>query len=491
MAAATCSSGLIFKSRESRIGNGVSLFQYNGLKAVGVKQVVANGGKAHGSISTSAPKCRTVKAMASPTVSAPKRETDPKKRIVITGMGVVSVFGNDVDAFYEKLLEGTSGITLIDRFDASTFSVRFAGQIRDFSSTGYIDGKNDRRLDDCWRYCLVAGRKALDDASLGPEVLETMDKSRIGVLVGSGMGGLTAFSNGVEALIQKGYKKITPFFIPYSITNMGSALLAIDTGLMGPNYSISTACATANYCFYAAANHIRRGEADVMVVGGTEAAVNATGVGGFIACRALSQRNAEPHRASRPWDKNRDGFVIGEGSGVLIMESLEHAMKRGANIVAEYLGGAITCDAHHMTDPRKDGLGVSSCITKSLEDAGVSPEEVNYVNAHATSTLAGDLAEFNAIKSVFKDTSEIKMNGTKSMIGHGLGAAGGLEAIATIKAINTGWVHPTINQDDLEPSVTIDTVPNVKKQHEINVGISNSFGFGGHNSVVVFAPFKP
>lgn len=487
-AAATCSSGLIFKTRESRIGNGVSLSQYNGLKAVGVKQVVANGGK---TISTCAPKCRTVKAMASPTVSAPKRETDPKKRIVITGMGVVSVFGNDVDTFYEKLLEGTSGITLIDRFDASTFSVRFAGQIRDFSSTGYIDGKNDRRLDDCWRYCLVAGRKALDDASLGPEVLETMDKSRIGVLVGSGMGGLTAFSNGVEALIQKGYKKITPFFIPYSITNMGSALLAIDTGLMGPNYSISTACATANYCFYAAANHIRRGEADVMVVGGTEAAVNATGVGGFIACRALSQRNAEPHRASRPWDKNRDGFVIGEGSGVLIMESLEHAMKRGANIVAEYLGGAITCDAHHMTDPRKDGLGVSSCITKSLEDAGVSPEEVNYVNAHATSTLAGDLAEFNAIKSVFKDTSEIKMNGTKSMIGHGLGAAGGLEAIATIKAINTGWVHPTINQDDLEPSVTIDTVPNVKKQHEISVGISNSFGFGGHNSVVVFAPFKP
>lgn len=449
------------------------------------------GYKPNGSISTSAAKCTSIKSMASPTVSAPKRETDPKKRIVITGMGVVSVFGNDVDTFYNKLLEGESGITLIDRFDASTFSVRFAGQIRDFSSKGYIDGKNDYRVDDCWRYCLVAGRRALDVASLGPKALETMDRSRIGVLVGSGMGGLTAFSNGVEALIQKGYKKITPFFIPYSITNMGLALLPIDTNLMGPNYSISTACATANYCFYAAANHIRRGEADVMVVGGTEAAVNATGVGGFIACRALSQRNDEPHKASRPWDKNRDGFVIGEGSGVLIMESLEHAMKRGANIVAEYLGGAITCDAHHMTDPRKDGLGVSSCITKSLEDAGVSPEEVNYVNAHATSTLAGDLAEFNAIKSVFKDTSEIKMNGTKSMIGHGLGAAGGLEAIATIKAINTGWLHPTINQDDLEPSVTIDTVPNVKKQHEVNVGISNSFGFGGHNSVVVFAPFKP
>ncbi|OMP02891.1 hypothetical protein COLO4_10735 [Corchorus olitorius] len=477
---AGCSSGLLFRNREAAgNSNGASLVQYNGLRAVESVQLASTRTKP-------APKCRTIRAMASPTVSAPKRETDPKKRIVITGMGLVSVFGSDIDNFYNKLLEGESGISEIDRFDASTYSVRFGGQIRDFSSKGYIDGKNDRRLDDCWRYCLVAGRRALDDANLGSQVLDTLDKTKIGVVVGTGMGGLTVFSNGVEALIQKGYKKITPFFIPYSITNMGSALLAIDTGLMGPNYSISTACATANYCFYAAANHIRRGEADIMVAGGTEAAIMPSGIGGFIACRALSQRNNEPKRASRPWDKDRDGFVMGEGAGVLIMESLDHAMKRGANIIAEYLGGAVTCDAHHMTDPRSDGLGVSSCITKSLEDAGV-----NYINAHATSTLAGDLAEVNAIKKVFKDTSEIKMNGTKSMIGHGLGAAGGLEAIATIKAITTGWLHPTINQDNLEPDVTIDTVPNVKKQHEVNVAISNSFGFGGHNSVVVFAPFKP
>ncbi|PIN01930.1 3-oxoacyl-(acyl-carrier-protein) synthase (I and II) [Handroanthus impetiginosus] len=482
---APSSSGLIFnQGKELSARNGSSLFQYNGLKVVHPIQVK------NGFISTSA-KSRRIKAMAAPTVSAPKRETDPKKRIVITGMGLVSVFGNDIDTFYSKLLDGVSGITPIDRFAASEYSVRFAGQIHDFSSSGYIDGKNDRRLDDSWRYCLVAGRRALDDASLGKEVLDTMDKMRIGVLVGSGMGGISAFSNGVEALVRKGYKKITPFFIPYSITNMGSALLAIDTGLMGPNYSISTACATANYCFFAAANHIRRGDADIMVAGGTEAPISPTGVGGFIACRALSQRNNDPEKASRPWDKNRDGFVIGEGAGVLIMESLEHAMERGANIIAEYLGGAVTCDAHHMTDPRPDGSGVSSCIIKSLEDAGVSPEEVNYVNAHATSTLAGDLAEVNAIKKVFKDTSEIKMNATKSMIGHGLGAAGGLEAIATIKAITTGWLHPTINQYDLEPEVTIDTVPNVKKQHEVNIAISNSFGFGGHNSVVVFAPFKP
>ncbi|KAJ9550096.1 hypothetical protein OSB04_022639 [Centaurea solstitialis] len=440
--ATSCSFRLISKHKEPR-NNGASMHQYNSLKALREATFNPNGSL----ISTSA-KCRAIKA-----ILAPKRETDPKKRVVITGMGVVSVFGNDVDTFYENLLEGQSGITLIDKFDASTFTVRFAGQIRNFSSLGYIDLKNDRRLDDCWRFCLVAGKKALLHANLGQQILETMDRTRIGVLVGSGIGGMTTFSNGVEALIQKGFKKITPFFIPYSITNMGSALLAIDTGLMGPNYSISTACATANYCFYAAANHIRRGEADIMVVGGTEAAVNPTGVGGFIACRALSQRNDEPHKASRPWDRDRDGFVIGEGAGVLIMESLEHASKRGAKIIAEYLGGAITCDAHHMTDPRKDGLGVSSCIAKCLQDAGVSPEE--------------------------------------SMIGHGLGAAGGLEAIACIKAITTGWLHPTINQDNLEPQVDIDTVPNVKKRHEVNVAISNSFGFGGHNSVVAFTPFNP
>ncbi|XP_055820087.1 3-oxoacyl-[acyl-carrier-protein] synthase I, chloroplastic-like [Solanum dulcamara] len=428
---------------------------------------------------------------SSTTVSAPTREKDPKKRVVITGMGLVSVFGNDVDAYYDKLLAGESGVTLIDRFDASKFPTRFGGQIRGFKADGYIDGKNDRRLDDCLRYCIVAGKKALENADLGSDRDKKVDKERAGVLVGTGMGGLTVFSDGVQALIEKGHRKITPFFIPYAITNMGSALLAIDVGFMGPNYSISTACATSNYCFYAAANHIRRGEADLMIAGGTEAAIIPIGLGGFVACRALSQRNDDPQTASRPWDKDRDGFVMGEGAGVLVMESLEHAMKRGAPIIAEYLGGAVNCDAHHMTDPRADGLGVSSCILSSLEDAGVSPEEVNYINAHATSTIVGDLAEVNAIKKVFKNTSEIKMNATKSMIGHCLGAAGGLEAIATVKAITTGWLHPSINQFNTEPSVEFDTVPNKKQQHEINVAISNSFGFGGHNSVVVFSEFKP
>ncbi|XP_043709338.1 3-oxoacyl-[acyl-carrier-protein] synthase I, chloroplastic-like [Telopea speciosissima] len=428
---------------------------------------------------------------SSKTTSAPKREKDPKKRVVITGMGLVSVFGNEVDVYYDRLLSGESGIGPIDRFDASKFPTRFGGQIRGFTSEGYIDGKNDRRLDNCLRYCLVAGKKALEDAALGGDSLSKIDKERAGVLVGTGMGGLSVFSDSVQSLIEKGHRKITPFFIPYTIPNMGSALLAIELGFMGPNYSISTACATSNYCFYAAANHIRQGEADLMIAGGTEAAIVPIGLGGFVACRALSQRNDDPKTASRPWDKDRDGFVMGEGAGVLIMESLEHAMKRDAPIIAEYLGGAVTCDAYHMTDPRADGLGVSSCIEGSLEDAGVTPEEVNYINAHATSTLAGDLAEVNAIKKVFKNTSEIKINATKSMIGHCLGAAGGLEAIATVKAITTGWLHPTINQFNPEPSVEFDTIPNVKKHHEVNVAISNSFGFGGHNSVVVFSAFKP
>ncbi|KAK1368909.1 Beta-ketoacyl-[acyl-carrier-protein] synthase I [Heracleum sosnowskyi] len=424
--------------------------------------------------------------------TAPKREKDPKKRVVITGLGVVSVFGNDVDTYYDKLLAGESGVDFIVKFDASEFPTRFAAQIRGFSSEGYIDSKNDRRLDNSLRYNIVAGKKALENAGLGEDMRSKIDKERAGVLVGSGMGGITTFCDGVENLITKGYRKISPFFIPYTISNMGSALLAIDLGFMGPNYSIVAACATANYAFYAAANHIRKGEADLMVAGGAEAAISPVGLGGFTSCRAMSQRNDDPKAASRPWDIARDGLVMGEGAGVLVMESLEHAMKRGAPIIAEYLGGAVTCDAHHMTDPRPDGVGVSMCIRNGLQNAGVSTEEVNYINAHATSTLAGDLAEAKALKKVFKNNmSEIKVNATKSMIGHCLGASAGLEGVATVKAIATGWLHPTLNQVNLEPEVDFDTVANKKQQHEVNVGISNSFGFGGHNSAVVFSAFNP
>ncbi|KAI4368096.1 hypothetical protein MLD38_016696 [Melastoma candidum] len=426
-----------------------------------------------------------------PTASAPRRETDPKKRVVITGMGLVSVFGNDVDTFYERLLAGESGVGFIDRFDASEFPTRFAGQIRGFSSQGYIDEDVERSLDGSQKLCLVAGKKALQFAGLSGDDRKKIDRERAGVVVGSGWSGAEVFSEAVDAFVKKGYRGLSPNFISHGFTNMLPAVLAADCGFRGPSYSISTACATSNFCFNAAANHIRHGDADLMVAGGSEWSISSGGVGSFIACRALSRRNDKPETASRPWDQDRDGFVMGEGSGVLVMESLEHAKKRGAPIIAEYLGGAVNCDAHHITDPRPDGSVISSCIKSALDDAGVASEEVNYINAHATSTVAGDPAEINGIKKVFKVSPDIKINSTKSLIGHCIGAAGGLEAIVSIKAITTGWLHPTINQFNPDPSVEFDTVANKKKQHEVNVAISNSFGFGGHNSVVVFSAFRP
>jgi len=418
--------------------------------------------------------------------------TDPSQRVVITGMGVVSAFGNDVDKFYDRLLAGESAIKAIDRFDTTDFPTKFAGQIVDFDSEGYIDKKSDRRYDDCLRYTMVSGKKALEDAGLGmgTEAFEKLDKSRCGVLIGTGMGGLKVFQDGVQNLVEKGVKKISPFFIPFAITNMGGALFGIETGFMGPNYSISTACATANYCFNSAAQHLIRGDADMIVAGGSEAAIIPVGLGGFVACRALSTANEDPTKASRPWDKNRDGFVMGEGAGVLVMETLEHALARGATIHAEYMGGAITCDAHHMTEPRKDGLGVGTCIKLALDNAGMTYKDVNYINAHATSTPAGDMAEVAAIKSVFKEYDHVAVNATKSLIGHGLGAAAGLEAIACIKAIKTGKLHPSLNQDNLEDGMDMNTVPNTMQEKEVTAALSNSFGFGGHNSCCVFAPYK-
>lgn len=260
---------------------------------------------------------------------------------------------------------------------------------------------------------------------------------------------------------------------------------------MGPNYSVSTACATGNFMINNAAMHLRTGDCDICLAGGSEAAIGPVGLGGFIACRALSTRNEEPEKASRPWDKQRDGFVLGEGAGMLVMETLEHALNRGAPIVCEYLGGAQSCDAHHITEPRQDGEGVRQCISNALRDSGITKDQVQYINAHATSTPAGDMAEFRAVRSIFEgDVKNLKMNATKSLIGHGLGAAGGLEAIATIKAIETGKIHPTINVTDLEPEVDIDIVRDTMQEVDVNVGISNSFGFGGHNSTVVFAKYE-
>jgi 3-oxoacyl-[acyl-carrier-protein] synthase II len=415
-----------------------------------------------------------------------------KKRVVVTGMGVVSCFGNDVDTFYQNLLDGKSGIVPIEEFPCSDYPTRFAGAIRNFDTGEYIDKKQARRIDPFISYAMVAGKKALEDAGFNLSDLSSLNKERCGVIVGSGMGGMHVFEDGVLTIHQKGFKRLSPFFVPFIITNMAGALLAIDLGFMGPNYSVSTACATSNYCFVSAANHIINGDADLIVCGGTEAPIAPVGVAGFVACKALSERNDEPTKASRPWDKNRDGFVIGEGAGVLVLESLEHAQKRGAKILAEYLGGSTSCDAHHMTDPRPDGLGAWLCISQAINQAAIPLDAINYVNAHATSTLAGDIAEINALKKVFGDhIHNIKINSTKSMIGHCLGAAGGVEAIATIKAITTGMLHPTINLEDPEPILEgIDAIPNVAKAHNVDVALSNSFGFGGHNSCIVLGRFK-
>jgi 3-oxoacyl-[acyl-carrier-protein] synthase II len=355
-----------------------------------------------------------------------------------------------------------------------------------------MDKKQARRVDPFILYTMVAGKKALESANLTAEALDKLDKTRCGVIIGSGMGGMTNFSDGVETILTKGYRRLTPFFIPYIITNMGGALLAIDIGFRGPNFSISTACATSNYSIHAAAEQILLGKADVMICGGAEAPITPVGLAGFVAIKALSTRNDEPAKASRPWDQGRDGFVMGEGAGVLVLETLEHALARGAPIYAEYLGGAVNCDAHHMTDPREDGEGVASCIHEALAASGIKKESINYINAHATATLVGDICEINAIAKVFgPHMKNIKINSTKSMIGHCLGAAGGLEAVATIQAIRTGKVHPTINLDNPEPALgDLDPVANVAQSHKIEAALSNSFGFGGHNSTLVFAPYR-
>ena len=416
-----------------------------------------------------------------------------KKRVVVTGMGIASCFGTDVEEFYNKLLSGASGIVPIEGFDCHDYPTRFAGQIQNFDTGSYLDKKQARRVDPYIRFAAVAGKKALEMSGLYNDSLATLDKTRAGILVGSGMGGMSVYAEGVETLVTKGFKRLTPFFVPFIITNMAGALLAIDLGFIGPNYSISTACATANNCIVAAAQHIRNGDADVMLCGGSEAAVLPMGLAGFVACKALSERNEDPKRASRPWDKNRDGFVMGEGAGVLVLESLEHALSRGAPIWAEYLGGGFSCDAYHMTDPRSDGMGVRLCIEAALRDAGIAKEKINYINAHATSTLAGDLAEINALRSAFgSHLQQVKINATKSMIGHCLGAAGGLEAVATIQAIRTGMLHPTINLDNPEEAVSdLDLVPNIAKPLKVTAALSNSFGFGGHNATIILAPYIP
>lgn len=408
----------------------------------------------------------------------------PSRRVVITGMGLVSCFGSDVDVFYDRLLSGESGVAPIQAFDCSAYPTRFAAEVQGFDVSPYLDKKQARRVDKFIAYAVAAGKMACQQGALGE-----VDPCRAGVIIGSGMGGMTTFVENAIALDKEGPRRVSPFLIPYIITNMGGGLLAQELGWRGPNYSISTACATGNHSIIAAAEHIRRGDADIMLSGGAEGALIPLGLAGFCAIKALSQRNEAPQQASRPWDRGRDGFVMGEGAGVLLLESLEHAAGRGATIYAEYLGGASNCDAYHITDPRPDGAGVIDCLRSALNDAHIGIEDINYVNAHATSTPAGDMAEIAALKNLFKDPSKVAINATKSMIGHCLGAAGGIEAIATTMAIHRGTIHPTINLEDPEPGLAF-FAPKEATPWSIQAAFSNSFGFGGHNAAIVLAPFK-
>lgn len=413
-----------------------------------------------------------------------------KKRIVITGMGIVSCFGNDVDDFYHNLLEGRSGARTITEFPCEDFPTRLAASIQGFDPGEYMDKKQARRVDKAIAYTVVSGKKAVEHAGLSGDGFEKLKKERCGILIGSGMGGMSVFTEGVQTLLEKGQRRVSPFFVPYILTNMCGAILGMDLGFMGPNYSISTACATANYSIISAARHLQEGDADLMLAGGVEAAIIPMGMAGFCSCKALSQRNDEPHRASRPWDRGRDGFVMGEGAGVLVLETLEHAQARGATILAEYRGGGLSCDAHHLTEPRPDGEGIALCIQHALADAGLKPEQINYINAHATSTPVGDMAEIRALKKIFNDPSKIYMNSTKSMIGHLLGGAGAVEAIATVQAILQHVAHPTINLEDPEPDLGFH-VSTQAESLKVTHAMSNSFGFGGHNASIILSPYQP
>ncbi|XP_015070593.1 3-oxoacyl-[acyl-carrier-protein] synthase II, chloroplastic-like [Solanum pennellii] len=467
-----------------------SLFAENPFSVFGFKQVPLNRRQRRMSSAAHPGKPMAVAVQPAMEATITKKPLMRNRRVVVTGVGVVSPIGHDPDMFYSNLLEGISGISQIETFDCSEFPSRIAGEIKEFSTNGWVAPKLSKRADKFMLYMLTAGKKALADGGISEDLLQELDKARCGVLIGSALGGMKVFHDGIEAL-QVSYKKLNPFCVPFATSNMGAAMLAIDLGWMGPSYSISTACATSNFCILSAANHIIRGETDMMLCGGSDSAIIPIGLGGFSACGALSQRNSDPTRASRPWDMDRDGFVIGEGSGVLLLEELEHAKTRKAKIYAEFLGGSFTSDAYHMIEPHPEGSGVVLCIEKALAQSGVKREDVNYINAHAASTPAGDLNEYQAILHCFGKNPELKINSTKSMTGHLLGAAGAVEAIATVKAIHTGWIHPNINLENPDNGLDMNVLVGSKKERlDIKVALSNSFGFGGHNSSILFAPYK-
>lgn len=408
-----------------------------------------------------------------------------RRRVVVTGLGCISPVGNTVPEAWENLVNGRSGVGAITRFDASAFPVQIAGEVKGFDVSEYLSPKEARRMDTFIHYGIAAGLQAFRDSGL--EVTEA-NSDRIGVNIGSGIGGLPMIEDTHNDFLASGHRKISPFFIPGTIINMISGHMSIMLGLRGPNVSVVTACTTGLHAIGLSARMIEYGDADVMVCGGAESTVTPLAIGGFAAAKALSTRNDDPATASRPWDKDRDGFVLGEGAGVLVLEEYEHAKARGAKIYAELAGFGMSGDAYHMTAPSENGEGAARCMVNALRDASIDPEEVGYINAHGTSTPAGDVAEAQAVRAVFGDhAGKVMVSSTKSMTGHLLGAAGGVEAIFTVLALHHGVIPPTINLDNPDPAVAgLDLVPHTAREARVDVALSNSFGFGGTNGTVVF-----
>lgn len=401
---------------------------------------------------------------------------------------MVSPVGLSVRESWDNILAGRSGIVPITHFDAADFAVRFSGSIKNFDPARYIPAKDIKKMDPFIHYGIAAGAQALDDSGL--QVTE-QNTHRIGVAIGSGMGGLPGIEKGVEAYLHGGPRKLSPFYVPSNIINMVSGNLSIMYGLKGPNFAIVTACSTGSHSIGLAGRMIEYGDADVMIAGGAEMASSPTGVGGFAAARALSTRNDDPAGASRPWDRDRDGFVIGDGAGVVVLEEYEHAKRRGARIYAELIGSGMSGDAYHMTAPTENGEGARHCMENALHNAGIAPAQVDYINAHGTSTPAGDKAETQAVKAAFGEHAyKLAMSSTKSMTGHLLGAAGGIEAIFCVLAIRDQVAPPTINQCTPDPDCDLDYVPNQARPMRIDVALSNSFGFGGTNGTLVFSRLR-
>ena len=408
-----------------------------------------------------------------------------KRKVVVTGLGIVSPVGNTVSSAWENIISGKSGITRITRFDASNFTSQIAGEVKDFDIQQYLSAKEARRMDIFIHYGMAAAIQAVKDA--GIEDITHLDSERIGVNIGSGIGGLPMIEHTDTAYHAGGPRKISPFFIPSTIINMIAGNLSIMYGYKGPNLAIVTACTTATHSIGSSARMIEYGDADVMVCGGAESCVTPLAIGGFSAAKALSANNDAPASASRPWDKDRDGFVLGEGAGILVLEEIEHAKRRGAKIYAELAGFGMSADAYHMTAPCDDGEGAARCMSNALRNAGINTTEVDYINAHGTSTPLGDIAETIAVKRCFGDhASKLVVNSTKSMTGHLLGAAGGVEAVFSSLAIQHQIAPPTINLVNQDPQCDLDYIPNTARDMDIKVALSNSFGFGGTNGTLVF-----